>query len=80
MDINKIKAPSSVIEKESTLKRSFNPIKNILRNPLGYFVILGIVLCVLGFMAQKKIIPYSLANSIGIAMAEIVKSACFDIW
>lgn len=64
MDINKIKAPSSVIEKESTLKRSFNPIKNILRNPLGYFVILGIVLCVLGFMAQKKIIPYSLATSL----------------
>lgn len=64
MEINKIKAPSSVVEKESSIKRSLNPLKNIAKNPLGYFVILGLVICILGYLAQKKIIAYSLATSL----------------
>ena len=65
MNMNIKRAPSSVVQKESSIKRNFlNPIRNLLRNPLGYFVILGVVLCLLGYLAQKKVIPYSLSTSL----------------
>lgn len=71
-----IKSPSKGLYNknlvESKTKQTF---KNYLSNPLGQFVLLGVVLIILGFLARFKVIPYSLNT----ALAKVIIHAIIAI-
>lgn len=64
MEMKQYKAPSSMFKKESIVKQVINKISNLLKNPLIYFVLMGVVIIILGNLANKKIIPYSLSKTL----------------
>lgn len=64
MEMKQYKAPSSMFKKESVVKQVINKISNLLKNPLIYFVLMGVVIIILGNLANKKIIPYSLSKTL----------------
>jgi len=58
------KAPSMMFKKDNIIKQVLRKIINFLKSPIIYFVLMGIVLIVLGNLANKKIIPYSMSKTL----------------
>lgn len=64
MEMKQYKAPSSMFKKENVVKHVLNKIISILKSPIIYFVLMGVVLIILGDLANKKIISYSLSKTL----------------
>ncbi len=58
------KAPSMMFKKDHIVKQVLRKIIDFLKSPIIYFVLMGIVLIVLGNLANKKIIPYSMSKTL----------------
>ena len=57
MEMKEYKAPSCMFKKDNIVKQVISKITNLLKNPLIYFVLMGIVIIILGKLANQKIIP-----------------------
>ena len=64
MEMKEYKAPSCMFKKDNIVKQVISKITNLLKNPLIYFVLMGIVIIILGKLANQKIIPYSLSKTL----------------
>ena len=64
MEMKEYRAPSCMFKKDNIVKQVISKIINLLKNPLIYFVLMGVVIIILGNLANKKIIPYSLSKTL----------------
>lgn len=60
----KMLPPSYKVFKNVSSEKKTNPLKNLIQNPIGHFALMGVILIVLGMLAQQKIISYSLSTTL----------------
>lgn len=63
--------------KEKTTSPLTEKMRNVVKNPMWQYLIFGVILCVLGYLAVNKIIPYSLQSAIASTVAYAIAAVGF---
>lgn len=75
--MNKFLSKYALFETTNNSQPVTDKVKKVLLNPLYHFIIFGIIMCVVGFLAKEKILPYSWQSALSTTFAYSIAAIGF---